>query len=103
MSLSSVLTLINDVDTKCDETSGKGVFRMERLAKTEARGDGSYDGNQRIVYSHLPNRVAAKQFVVERGVHQRKGEEKPPVFLDVRFISLIKLKFTHKDTIKRAN
>ena len=32
----SVLSFVDNVNAKCSESSGKGIFRMERLAKTEA-------------------------------------------------------------------
>ena len=43
---SSVPPFIDNVDAKCSESSGKDVFRMERLAKTEARGYGTNDGDE---------------------------------------------------------
>jgi hypothetical protein len=68
-----VLTFINNVDAKCRESSGKGVFQVERLAKAEARGNRAYNGNQRIVYGDLPYRVATEQFVVECKSNGRDG------------------------------
>ena len=41
---SSAPPFIDNVDAKCSESSGKDVFRMERLAKTETRGHGTNDG-----------------------------------------------------------
>ena len=61
-----VFTLVDDVDAKGGETAGEGVFKVERLAKTETRGNGTNNGNERIVDSDLAYRIAAEQFVVER-------------------------------------
>ena len=56
----SVLSFIYYVDAKCSESSGKGIFRMECFAKTEARGNSTNDGYERVVYGHLSHRIQAK-------------------------------------------
>ena len=38
-----VLSFIDDIDTKCSESSGKGIFGMECFSKTETGGDDTDD------------------------------------------------------------
>ena len=48
---------------------------MEGLAKTEAGGEGTNDGNQRIVDGYPSHRIQAEQLVVERESDGRDGDE----------------------------
>ena len=48
---------------------------MERLTKTEARRDGTYDGYQRIIDGHLSHGVHTEQLVVEGKPDGRNGDK----------------------------
>ena len=71
----SVSAFIDDVYTKGCKASGKGVFRIERLAKTEAGCDSPYDGDERIIYSDFAYWIQAEQFVEESESEGRDGYE----------------------------
>ena len=71
----SVLAFIDDENAKGCKSAGKSIFQVEGLAKAEARGDGSHNGYQRIVYGNLPHGIQAEQLVVEREAYGRDGNE----------------------------
>ena len=78
--LSSVLAFVDDVDAQGRKSASECVFHVERLAQTETRGHGPHDGNQRVVYGHLPHGVAAQQLVVECEPDGRDGDEQQQAY-----------------------
>ena len=72
---SSFLALIDDIDAEGCQAGGEDVFGIERFAKTEAGGEGTNNGNERIPDGHLANGIAGEQFVVERETDGGDGNE----------------------------
>ena len=61
----TLLPLVNDVDTHHGKEASDEVLHIEWLAKTKARGESTYYGDERVEDGDLTYGVAADKFVVE--------------------------------------
>ena len=50
--------LVDDIDARRDQRSGKDIFPIEHFVQAETGADGTDDGNQRVVDGHFADRVA---------------------------------------------
>ena len=57
---------VDDVDARGNEAASQNKVRLKGFAQTEAGGDGTYDGEERIVDGHLADGIVRDELVVER-------------------------------------
>ena len=57
---------VDDVDARGYETACQDIVCLKWFAQTEAGGDGTHDGEKRIVDGHLSDGIVRDELVVER-------------------------------------
>ena len=67
--------MIDDIDAEGGQAGSEDVLGIEGLAKTEARREGSNNGNERVPDGHLANGIAGEQLVVEGETDGGDGNE----------------------------